>query len=206
MQLRVGIIPDKHDSATLIREEFCEVVNKHPLISERMTAEGEPLSLMTVLLRLRNDGYSAETCFNWHTYRACIEFNPNKYSSNLNQVLAHEFSHVLDRINPELDWDCEEEAKAQMITLEGVPTDQFTIFEHIWNCYIDGRLEQSFMSPKKLEERIEELLDHTKSFGQFDSAIDKVIKKAWHAKNLSLKDMIELSGECQQYWHPNKKG
>ena len=87
--------------------------------------------------------------------------------------------------------------------MEGVPLDQFSIFKHIWNCYIDGRLEQSDMNPKNLKERVKELLEHTKNFGQFDAAINEVIKKAWYAKNLSLKNMIELSEDCLQYWHPN---
>ena len=201
--MHVQVVSDRHDSATLIRVEFCKVVEKHPLISERMTAEREPLSVMTVLLRLRNDFYSAETCFNQYADKTCIEFDPVLYGSDLDRVLAHEFSHVLDRINPESYWDYEVEANAQRLTLEGVPLDQFSIFKHIWNCYIDGRLEQSDMNPKNLKERVKELLEHTKNFGQFDAAINEVIKKAWYAKNLSLKNMIELSEDCLQYWHPN---
>jgi len=171
-----------------------------------MKAEGNPLSQLTVMLRLTNDRSGAQHCYSPFISRVCIEFDHCCHRTDLEKVLMHEFTHFLDRINPLLGWSANTETEARAIALDGISPMALNMFLTVWDCHIDGRLERHEKNPRTFDKRIQNLTDAARRYGSFDDEINIKLREAWDNPLISLAEITSLARNCVKHWQPNKKG
>ena len=82
--------------------------------------------------------------------------NDKKYRE---KVLTHEFTHVLDQIDDEFGITEDRRLTALTLQPEGFTNADFKLYQLVWDCYIDGRLEDSYQNPSSLDGRIKQLKD-----------------------------------------------
>ena len=132
-----------------------------------------------------------------------LRFDPMMYQDKQERekVLYHEFTHIIDRLDPNFGINCQNEDEARNIQPSAMTNSDFFLYKSIWNCYIDGTLEQFKQNPRSLQQHLQEFYDNTKRLGgHFAPEVNEILKSAWKNKNLTFNEIVSLTQECLQYW------
>jgi hypothetical protein len=117
---------------------------------------------------------------------------------NIDEVLYHEFSHLIDRKNDDFGINEQKEREAQNIQPSEMTQRNFSLYKHIWNCYIDGRLNRYGKNPKTLQQRIDELSEEISKcdLETENSNITDIISQVWKSDSITFDDIISLTQRC----------
>jgi hypothetical protein len=198
--VHIEIIPTDYSNAIELATAVEGIIKQHPLISSDDMRN--KLSRMLISVRLGEDIHPFD--IKCDAEKNIINLKFGRWHLNHRQEWAkaiyHEFTHCIDRLNPDFGITEQKEQAADTLQPAEIPCTQLQLWEHIWNCYIDGRLECHKLNPTTLECRKEELHSvNCKSKG-FDPRVDLVLNRAWNGTNLTFDDLLLLTQECQNCW------
>jgi len=198
--MRIQIIPKDYSNSKELTSTIKSVIKQHPLRNSVTSAVQERLLNMPIVVEISN--YLVNICLGVR-----LHFDPMMYQDKgkREKVLFHEFAHIIDRLNPDFGIDCQSEDEARIMQPKQMTEGGFMVYQSIWNCYIDGRLEQSGQNPRSFKQHLQEFHDCSKHFGgYFTKEVNAIFEKAWNSKNLSFNEIVNLVKNCLQYWQPEK--
>lgn len=205
----IQIIPKNHPRGTELIQEITLVVENHPLRDTFVKRVYECLKDMQLKVDMRENTPSTGIHYDRESNNAILYIDLSIYSDKKcrEKVLTHEFTHVLDQIDDDFGITEDRRQTALTFQLEGFTNADFKLYQLVWDCYIDGRLEDSCQNPRSLDERSNQLKDMAQhAGGSFSVDVDGILAIAWHSKQLTFPDILNLVQQCSQYWHPNEKG
>ena len=204
--MEIRIIPNDYSNANSLAATIESVLKQHPLIGSSTNSVRQRLPKMLIEVKLGTDIQNFDTKVDIKNNAVKLSFGCWHLANGqqFEKALYHEFTHVIDRLNPGFGIDYDSEDKAINIQPKIFTSAGFKLYQHVWNCNIDGRLEKFRQNPRSLTERIQELLDNTEQFGNFTPEADKILENAWNSKNLTFNGIVSLVQKCLQCWQPKE--
>jgi hypothetical protein len=196
---KIKVIPEDYPGADKLVKIIENIILLHPLLDSNNTSISDCLHDKPIYVEISNYQIGIDLSIR-------LLFDPMMYQdqSIRNKVFYHEFTHIIDRLNPKFGIDCKKEEAAKNAQPKKMTNNGFMLYMSIWNIYIDGRLFKHNQNPKSLEERLSSFHKSTEKFdGYFTKDADEVLKCAWNSTNLTFSDIIGLVQKLGQYWKPN---
>ena len=204
--MQITVIPSYYHNTRELKARIKRIIMHHPLIDCSMDTVRTRLFGIPITVDVRDNASAAGIDFDWEHNSIALSFDPFIYGgTNGDKVLHHEFTHIIDRMNPDFGINCQSEDRARNIQPNQMTGSGFMAYQSVWNCYIDGRLQQFGQNPRSLKQHLQEFHDHAKHFDDhFTSEADKILECAWNSKTLTFNGIVDLVQQCLQYWKPKE--